>query len=120
MSIRATARQWFARTHPSKGGKILTSRFYPPKDSWTGTDAWWITIPLTAVEQEGEVHLVCEQPGTAGFRYLRVPTAFLRRHLNGFSLLHDTRINLFLSAERKDEFTDRRGPGRLSFAQFEQ
>jgi len=51
MSIRSAALQWIARTHPFKGGKILTSRFYPPKESWTGTDAWWINLPLTAVEQ---------------------------------------------------------------------
>ena len=59
------------------------------------------------------------EEGAATFRYLAVPSAFLRDNLSAFGLLGERSINLFLSAEPGDLLVDRRGPGRLDFSSFE-
>ncbi len=123
MTIRSAALDWFSRNYPSHGAKvqaIRTSKFFRPDESWTRAPAWWVQIPLVDVERGLTTHILLEAaPGDANFRYLRVPASFLRENLKRFALVNGQRINLFLSAEARDELTDRRGTG-IQFAGFEQ
>ncbi len=119
MSIRADASAWLARTHGVRHGTIATSKYYSADESWTGADAWWVQVPLAAVERGADVHIICQrEPGSPEFRYLRVPASFFRDHLDELSVTDNARINLFLDI-LDEPFTDLRGPGRLRFAQFE-
>lgn len=49
-----------------------------------------------------------------------MPADFFQQHMNDFAIIGDDKINLFLSADEGIEFEDQRGPGKVSFAQFEQ
>jgi hypothetical protein len=119
MSIRPTALEWLAKHHRISAGRIITSRFYAPEESWTGDDAWWIQVPLKAIEQGEELHFVCQQkPPGGGFHYLRVPAEFMRDRLDEFAIINGSHVNLFLDAAGA-LFTDRRGFGAVSFAKFE-
>ncbi len=118
MSIRALALDWLAARHRVGTGRILTSKFYPPAESWTGADAWWVQIPLAALDQDPFLHIVVQQaPASADFRYLRVPTAYLRQHANGLATIKQ-HLSLFLDAG-PHTFIDRRGNAAVPFAQFE-
>jgi hypothetical protein len=78
-------------------------------------------VPLSVADAGEIVHIVCEaQPGAGAFRHLKVPGSFFQQHLRDFAILGGDRINLFLAAEPGIEFVDQRGPGRISFARFEQ
>ena len=67
------------------------------------------------------IHILCEaEPGAKRFRHLQVPANFFEQHLDEFATIGDDKINLFLSDDDGMEFEDQRGPGRVSFAQFEQ
>lgn len=67
------------------------------------------------------IDIVCEvDAGEGRFRHLRVPAAFFQQHLDDFAIIREDRINLFLAAEEGQEFEDKRGPGRISLASFEQ
>jgi hypothetical protein len=119
MSIRALALDWLSERHRVGSGRILTSKFYEGPESWTGADAWWVQIPLSALDQGPYLHLVVQAaPGSTDFRYLRVPTAYLRQHANGLATVNDTHISLFLDAG-KQALVDRRGTAGVRFAQFE-
>jgi hypothetical protein len=120
MTIRTEALRWLAsrRIH---GGHVVTSKRYAPDESWTGEKAWWVQIPAEAVRQGHDIHVVCEaDAGPTRFHHLRVPADFLLEHLDYFATIGVDKINLFLSAEAGHEFEDQRGPGRISFAAFEQ
>ncbi|HEY4307433.1 MAG TPA: hypothetical protein VGM82_23370 [Gemmatimonadaceae bacterium] len=119
MSIRALALDWLAPRHRVGKGRILTSKYYEPAESWTGADAWWVQIPLVALDQDPFVHIVVQSaPGSTEFRYLRVPTTYLRQHVNGLATLKETHLSLFLDAGPRT-FIDRRGSTGVPFAQFE-
>lgn len=117
-NIRPVALQWLAgRTRVS--GHIVTSRRYAPDESWTKSKAWWLQIPLHALDRFPIVHLVCEAPeDDEPFHHLQVPSDFLKARLQDFALIGGDRINLFLSADPGIEFQDRRGPGRVEFAEY--
>lgn len=120
MTIRSDALRWLAAPKIS-GGHVVTSRRYAPEKSWTKEKAWWIQVPAAAVREGEFIDIVCEaEPGTRQFRHLRVPAKFFADHLDDFATIGDDKINLFLSADAGLEFEDQRGPGRISFAQFEQ
>ena len=123
MTIRARALRWLALQHRVRDGDIVTSRYYPAEQSWTGRDAWWLQIPVHRVQSlgaSGAVHLVCEAtPGAQSFHYLRVPASFLREHLADLDAPGDGRmLSLFLSAEPATLFRDERGAGKVEFGQF--
>ena len=119
MSIRALALDWLASRHRVGKGRILTSKYYGPEESWTGADAWWIQIPVAALDQEPFLHFVVQRaPTSTEFRYLRVPTAYVRQHAKGLATVRDTHISLFLDAGPQT-FIDRRGAAGVPFAQFE-
>lgn len=120
MTIRSDAIRWLA-SRGVTGGHTVTSKRYAPEESWTRATAWWVQIPAAAVRRGAVIHIVCQAgPGTQHFRYLRVPSSFFQEHLEDFATIGDDKINLFLAAETGIEFKDQRGPGRLSFAHFEQ
>ncbi len=78
-------------------------------------------MPASAIRDGNTIHIVCEaEPGSKTFRYLKVPVAFFQEHLDDFARIGDDSINRFLSADGGIEFEDQRGPGRVSFATFEQ
>ncbi|HKG92465.1 MAG TPA: hypothetical protein VKA84_11255 [Gemmatimonadaceae bacterium] len=122
MTIRARALRWLALAHRVRDGDIVTSRYYPAAESWTGRDAWWLQVPVHRVQAlgGGAVHLVCEAaPGSPDFHYLRVPAAFFRDHLPELDVPGDGRmVSLFLSAEPATRFRDERGAGNIDFAGF--
>lgn len=119
MSIRALALDWLATRHRVGKGRILTSKYYAPDESWSGADAWWIQIPLAALDQDPFLHVVVQQaPGSTEFRYLRLPTAYLRQYAKGLATVKDTHLSLVLDAGPQT-FIDRRGGAGVPFAQFE-
>lgn len=121
MSIRTQALKWLAATRPSAKGHVVASKRYAPDESWTKAKAWWVQIPSGAVRAGKTIEILCEaERGSGTFRHLRVPAAYFQQHLDDLSTIRDDKINLFLSAEAGHEFRDERGPGRISFAEFEQ
>jgi len=119
MSIRALALDWLSTRHRVGKGRILTSKYYDAAESWTGKDAWAVQIPLAALEQDPFLHVVVQSaPGSTEFRYLRIPTAYLRQYMNGLAIMKERQISLFLDAGPQT-FFDRRGSGAVPFAQFE-
>lgn len=120
MTIRAEALRWLAGRKVG-GGHVVTSKWYRPDESWTKEKAWWVQVPAAPVREGRVIDIVCEaEPGTHSFRHLRVPAAFFQQHIDDFATIGDDTINLFLAAEKGHEFEDRRGPGRVSLASFEQ
>lgn len=76
MTIRSRALRWL-RAQGIDAGYVVTSKFYPPEQSWTGDDAWWFQVPVRAIRDGGAIHPVCEAaPDDAAFRYLKVPADF--------------------------------------------
>ena len=119
MTIRPRALAWLAKRGVS-GGRIAASKRYSPDESWTKAKAWWIQVPLAAVERESIIHLVCEADSAErGFHHLEVPASFFRQHMKQFALIGVDKINLFLAIETGKQFQDQRGPGKIRFAQFE-
>lgn len=122
MTIRGSALRWLATTHGVRDGDIVTSRFYPAAQSWTGRDAWWVQVPVHRLEAlgTGVIHVVCQAaPSSPDFHYLRVPADHLRANLAGLDMPGDGRmVSLFLSAEPATSFRDERGPAHLELRQF--
>jgi hypothetical protein len=120
MTLRQRAKR-FLEERGVRGGHLVTSKFYRPDESWTQDKAWWVQIPWSAVRAGKTAHVVLEaSPGSQEFRYLQVPAEFFLTHERDLALLAPDKINLFLTARAGSEFQDQRGPGRISFAHFEQ
>lgn len=121
MTLRARALEWLqARGGAAADGHVVTSKRYRPDESWTAAKAWWIQVPLAAIEADKTIHMLCEtQPGSGTFRHLVVPPGFFRENAESLAVIGERAVNLFLSAEKAEELQDQRGPGRLSFARFE-
>lgn len=120
MTIRSDALRWLA-ARGVKGGHVITSKRYASDESWTKEKAWWAQVSAAAIRAGKVIHIVCEaEHGANTFRHLRVPAEFFQKHLDDFATIGDDKINLFLAADDGIEFEDQRGPGRISFAQFEQ
>lgn len=119
MTLRADALRWLADRKVA-GGHVVTSKLYAPDESWTRETAWWIQVPAAAIKNGETIHILCEAvPGTKKYRHLAVPAEFFQQHLDDFAMIGEDKINLFLSADEGLEFEDQRGPGRVSFADFE-
>lgn len=120
MTIRSEALRWLAKRNV-RGGHVVTSKRYAPDESWTKEKAWWVQVPASAIKEGKTIHVVCEaEPGSSKFRHLVIPAKFFQQHLDDFATIGQDKINLFLAAEEGIEFEDQRGPGHISFAQFEQ
>jgi hypothetical protein len=121
MTIRPRALNWLASQRIEPDGQVVASKRYRPDESWTKSKAWWVQIPESAISSGKTIHILCEaEPGSKTFRYLKVPAEFFHEHSADFATIGDDKINLFLSADEGIEFEDQRGPGRVSFARFEQ
>lgn len=120
MTVRSEALRWLARRRVT-GGHVVTSKRYSPDESWTKEKAWWVQVPLSAIQQGKPIDIVCQvEPGQTDFYHLRVPAAFFVEHSKAFATIGEDKINLFLAAEPGIEFVDQRGSGRISFARFKQ
>lgn len=74
------SREWM-RAQDIDAGHVVTSKFYPPEQSWTGDDAWWFQVPARAIRDGEAIHMVREAaPNDAAFRYLKVPAEFFEAH----------------------------------------
>ncbi len=121
MTVRAKALAWMKRKGRASQGDVRTSKFYVATESWTGEDAWWIQIPLDRLDKVTSLDLLLEKkPGVDDFHHLRVPTRELQAELGGLAVVGDETISLFLSAEPRDLFRDRRGSGKVRFAKWAQ
>lgn len=120
MTLRARALTWLRGSDISAHSHVVTSKRYRPEESWTAAKAWWVQVPLEAIDAGKTIHIVCQaEIDSDAFRHLVVPADFFRANAESFALLGGSKINLFLSAEEESEFQDQRGPGRVSFAAFE-
>ncbi len=120
MSIRREVKGWLSLQGVAVADVLYTSKLYVPSASWTGAHAWWIQVPVDRLEAGGLIGFALEGEGkTARFRYLEVPTAFLREHLSSFGMIGERSINLFLSAEPGELLVDQRGSGHVDFSPFE-
>lgn len=121
MNIRAQALRWMAAKQPGSKGHVVASKRYAPDESWTKEKAWWVQVPAAAIRDGKTIEILCEvERGSGTFRHLRVPAAYFQQHLDALATIGDDKLNLLLSAEPGSEFRDERGPGRVSFARFEQ
>lgn len=120
LTIRQRAQRFLAK-RGIRGGHLVTSKLYRPEESWTKDSAWWVQIPWSAVRAGKAIHIVLEAaPHSADLRYLQVPAAYFREHERGLAIQEPDKISLFLAADPECEFEDRRGSGRIPFAQFEE
>lgn len=118
-TIRSAAIRWLEQ-HRAPPGHVVTSKRYRPDESWTKSKAWWIQVPLSAISAGKLIHIVCEtEPQSRSFRHLQVPATFFQSNARSLALIGGDKVNLFLSADDGIEFRDERGPGKISFAQFE-
>ena len=120
MNVRERAKR-FLHKRGIKGGQLVTSKFYTPEESWTKDQAWWIKVPRAAIRAGKTIHIVLEAgPQSTELRHLMVPAAYFVEHERSLSVQEPDQFSLFLGADAHDLFVDRRGPGRVPFAQFEQ
>jgi hypothetical protein len=57
-------------------------------------------------------------PDTNDFYYLKVPVNFLKKELSNLCIRENGKVSLFLSAEPHEMFVEKRGNGKVSFAQL--
>jgi hypothetical protein len=120
MNLRQRAKRHLAG-HGFHGGHLVTSKFYRPDESWTKDKAWWVQIPWSAVRAGKAIHVVLEaSPGSLELRHLMVPAAYFVEKARDLAVLAPDKINLFLGASSEIDLVDQRGPGGVSFRQFEQ
>lgn len=120
-TIRAAAVRWLASKFGDTGNTVCTSKFYIPKKSRTRQAAWWLEIPLRAIEtpKSNAIDLVCEvAPGADEFYYLKVPVKFLKKELIKLCVRKNDKVSLWLSAEQDEMFVNLRGSGRIGFVRF--
>jgi hypothetical protein len=121
MSIRSNALQWLKKNYKSCEGKIYTSKYYLPEESWPKTHVWWIQIPLNVLNSvnENNINLLCQTNQNSNqYYYLKVPVKFLVDHLDKFDIVQDKMIHLYLSADPHKLFIEERGTGKVEFEKF--
>jgi hypothetical protein len=102
-------------------GHVAVSKYYPSKESWTGSPAWWFDLPLVKLQKNKceAVYLLCEEETGVTYLALKVPTSHLLRNLDGFCLAENGKIiRLHLSTRAEDRFVDLRGDGNVRLARF--
>lgn len=120
-TIKAEAVRWFVSKFGIKTNAIYASKFYIPEKSWTRQSAWWFEIPQRTIEspKSAEIHLLCQiAPGANDFHHLKVPIDFLRNELPNLCIRKNDKVSLFLSAEQREMFVEKRGSGKVSFARL--
>jgi hypothetical protein len=120
MSIRSVAFQWLKSNYGEVSGKIYTSKYYLPEESWPKEHVWWLQIPLKVIEakQNSFINLICQvAPNKSEFHFLKVPTDYFHKHLKNFHIVEE-KASLYLSADPKDLFVETRGKGKTEFTGF--
>lgn len=125
-NIRSFARTWFDQHVESPNGKMFSSKFFFPDESWTGDKAWWLRIRLDYAESMAEkdqyFYLLCQkEEDTDSFYCLRVPAKFLHQRSDSFrkavlSQRGEQSYNLMLSACAESLFIDYKS--KLDFSEF--
>ena len=117
--------QAIARRNQELGGAVIGVNNGHFAALNTNKNIWWFDIPLArlAVGQYEWVHLLLHTPSTDELLHLKVPTAFLREHIEGLVVRNAGKrkpeITLELSADKDSFLKDVRPAGAgVSFAQF--
>jgi len=120
MNTRQLGITWFRAHKGTPSGRIHVSKYYDGDESWTHRPVWWFEISASVLEDDDEIHLLCQKADPPeDFHCLRVPTAFLRARLTDLWVRKDKgRLSLFLSAEEHNRFEEMRGKGGVLFTQF--
>lgn len=121
MTVKPNAVAWLLSHFGIKSSSTHASKYYPPEESWTKNDAWWIEFPIARIEapKSSEIHLVLQVgPASKEFYYLCVPVSFLKEQLPKLNLRKNGRVSMHLSAEPHVMFIDQRGTGKIAFSQF--
>lgn len=103
------------------GSVTRRSKYYIAEKSWTKRPAWAFEVPLEAIRSGAGVIVLRYEtgPATGQYKALNVPCTFLLENLNKLWIREDRQtISLFLSAETRDLFVDKRGTGTVSLKQF--
>jgi hypothetical protein len=120
MAIGSTARKWFASKYGETNNKTYTSKYYLPEESWPRVAVWWMKIPSHALDSSKYdfVNILCQvDPLSKEFYYLKIPVSFINEHKEQFHKIGGE-IDLYLSAEQQNLFTEIRGQGKLDFSKF--
>jgi hypothetical protein len=120
MAIRSIARNWFASKYGHTNNKTYTSKYYLAEESWPRVAVWWMKIPSHALEPSkfDFVNILCQvDPLSNEFYYLKVPVSFINKRKEQFHKI-GVEIDLYLSAEEHNLFTETRGEGKLDFSKF--
>lgn len=120
MSIRNKALKWYENKYGRMDIPIYTSKFYQPDESWPKKSVWWPQIPINAIEKStfSHINILCQiAPNMNDFHHLKVPTKFLRKHIEKFHTLKG-KITLYLSTDPEKLFVKERGEGNLDFKSF--
>jgi len=97
-TIRKKALEWAKTKFGKLSGPAYCSKYYEPDESFTGTDAWWIRVPIKSIARNTHVCFLLEKhPHSDNFYCLNVPTSYLKENGLGLAKLGN-HINLFLSA----------------------
>jgi hypothetical protein len=101
---------------------IAVSKFFPPKESWTGREAWWFDLPIEKIKRRPEEYywLLGECDDEDKFVILEVPNQFLLKEMgmNHFDIRYRRRIRLHLAAYDENWLIDERSRDRVSFCRF--
>lgn len=118
MYLRTAALKWFESKYGLGTQGVYTSKYYQSFESWPKKEVWWLQIPIKAIEQHKEIHLLCQtSPDSSTFLYLKVPSSFFKEHLSNFDRVKDI-IHMYLSPERSTYLKELRGKGSLNFDRF--
>jgi hypothetical protein len=98
---------------------IAVSRFFPPRESWTGREAWWFDLPIEKIERRPkEDYYLLGECGEDKFVILEVPNQFLLKEMDHFDTRYRRRIRLHLAAYDENWLIDERSRDRVSFSLF--
>ena len=120
MTIRNKALKWYNAKYGRTDPSIYTSKFYQPDESWPKKSVWWPQIPMNAINDSSThvIHILCQiESNRDEFHHLKVPTKFLREHIEKFHTIKG-QISLYLSTEPERLFIEERGEGNLNFQNF--
>ena len=119
MSIRNQALNWYQKKYGQVDTPIYTSKFYKPFESWPKANVWWPQVPVSAIEENTFIHILCETtPGSNDFYHLKIPTQFLRENLIKFHTIGEKIVDFYFSTDPNKLFSEERGEGSLDFRKF--
>ena len=121
MNIRRDALNWLEKNDLDCKGRVFSSKYFPPEDSWKGKPRWWIEFSADVLSStnQPEICLALQKhENTPGFYFLRIPFKYLSSKKYQLSYRAEkNRYSLIISLESKDCFKDIRGKG-LNLSRF--